>query len=112
LSADGRHVVFSSTDPNLDPGDTNFAEDVFLHDLDTAVTTRVSVATGGIQSNGFSSRPVVSEDGGRVAFLSGASNLVAGDTNGAVDAFVHDVASGSTVRASVATGGAEVAGSV
>src|SRR5256885_11158068 len=43
----------------------------------------------------------VSADGRRVAFDSGASNLVSDDTNGRDDVFVHDRLTGQTIRASV-----------
>jgi Tol biopolymer transport system component len=49
----------------------------------------------------------ISDDGGRVAFTSGASDLVEGDSNGQQDAFVFDPASGAVVRASVSLGGAQ-----
>jgi hypothetical protein len=48
----------------------------------TGATTRVSLASAGSQANGNSYQPAISADGRYVAFLSNASNLVAGDTNG------------------------------
>jgi len=71
----------------------------------TGVTTRVSVATDGAQGNGLSYVPTISADGRYVAFQSQATNLVAGDTNGVGDAFVHDRVTGVTTRVSVATDG-------
>jgi hypothetical protein len=62
---------------------------------------RVSIGTGGIQANNTSEAPAISADGRFVAFESGASNLVAGDTNGLGDVFVHDLATGVTERVSV-----------
>jgi Transposase len=50
---------------------------------------RVSVGAAG-QANSFSTMPAVSADGRFVAFVSGASNLVPGDTNGRQDVFVRD----------------------
>jgi Tol biopolymer transport system component len=87
--------------------------DVFVHDRDTdndnvmdedgAISTeRVSVDSSEIQANGDSSDPRISPDGGYVTFNSGATNLVAGDTNGVFDVFVRDRAAGTTQRASVA----------
>ena len=71
-------------------------------------TTRVSVATGGTQPNGISwGPPPVSADGRYVAFVSMASNLVAGDTNAKNDVFVRDRVAGTTVRASVDSAGAQ-----
>ena len=50
----------------------------------------MSVACDGAQANGASERPRISADGRFVAFVSSASNLVAGDTNGVADVFLHD----------------------
>jgi hypothetical protein len=84
-------------------GDTNGVSDVFVHDRQTGETTRVSVATGSVQGNGASQAGDLSEDGRWVAFESDATNLVAGDTNGDRDIFVHDRQTGMTRRVSVAT---------
>jgi hypothetical protein len=70
-------------------------------------TERVSVATGGTQVNGFSSAPFVTADGRLVVFSSAATNVVAGDTNTKGDVFLHDRATVTTTRVSVATGGGE-----
>jgi Tol biopolymer transport system component len=107
ISADGRFVAFDSVADNLVAGDTNTHEDVFVRDRQTGTTTRVSVGPGGIQADERSVRPAISADGRWVAFESRASNLVAGDTNGAADVFVHDRQTGATTRVSVATGGAQ-----
>ncbi len=101
LSANGRFVAFYSSATNLVPGDTNGAYDVFVHDLRTGTTTRVSVDSDGNEGNGESSEPVVTPNGRLVAFISGASNLVPGDTNGVSDAFVRDLRAGETRRVSV-----------
>jgi cysteine-rich repeat protein len=108
LSKNGRFVVFQSVATNLVPDDTNGVEDVFVRDLDNDVTTRVSVASGGGQANAASDRPSISADGRYAAFTSHADNLVADDTNGTPDIFVHDLLTGETTRVSVATGGVEV----
>jgi hypothetical protein len=73
---------------------------VFLSDTAASpgFTERVSVDSLGSQGNGYSVYPAISADGRYVAFNSGASNLVSGDTNGAWDVFVHD-------RGAVAVGG-------
>ena len=70
LSADGRFVAFTSSAPNLAPGDTNVTNDVFVHDLQTGVTRRVSVASNGDQALGQSGPAALSSDGRFVAFLS------------------------------------------
>lgn len=100
LSRDGRFQAFQSFDTHLidDNGnflpddDTNKQPDIFVRDRAAATTTirRVSVSSDGAQANGASSRPKISADGRYVAFVSAASNLVPGDTNGVADVFVHD----------------------
>jgi Tol biopolymer transport system component len=107
ISADGRFVAFRSEASNLVTGDTNNGADVFVHDRQTWVTTRVSVGAGGAQANGPSQWLSISGDGRYVAFVSEASNLVAGDTNSRSDVFVHDRQAGVTTRVSVAAGGAQ-----
>lgn len=111
LSGDGRFVAFESEATNLVAGDTNNRNDVFVHDRQTGTTTRVSVATGGAQADGNSVLPAISTDGRFVVFHSTATNLVAGDTNGISDVFVHDRQTGETTRVSVATGGGQGTGS-
>jgi hypothetical protein len=110
LSDDGRYVAFTSTSTNLVAGDTNSVQDIFVHDRQTGSTTRVSVGPGGAQANGPSAGQSISGDGRFVAFQSAATNLVAGDTNGLADCFVHDRQTGVTTRVSVATGGAQATG--
>ena len=76
----------------------------------TPATTSVSVAGDGT----FADDPSISADGRYIAFASGATNLVPGDTNGALDIFVRDTCIGvlsgcapSTARISVALDGTQ-----
>ena len=108
ISADGRYVAFESDSDNLVPGDTNGRTDVFVHDRQTGTTTRVSVDSAGNQASAGSIDAHISADGRYVAFVSGAANLVAGDTNNAGDIFVHDRQTGAIERASVTSSGAEI----
>jgi len=105
LPASGRVVVFESEASNLVPGDTNEASDVFVRDLVTGQTRRLSTGPSGRQGDAGSGLPAISADGRTLAFTSFASNLVAGDTNGVEDVFVHSLRTGRTRRVSVATGG-------
>jgi Tol biopolymer transport system component len=107
LSGDGQIVAFESNASNLVAGDTNGLKDVFVHDRSTGVTERISVDSSGTEANGDSGGTVVSADGQVVAFSSGASNLVTGDTNGVSDAFVYDRSTRITERVSVDSSGAE-----
>lgn len=107
ISADGRVVAFASNASNLVPGDTNGTWDIFVHDREAGTTERVSVSSSGMQASHASTKPVLSADGQVVAFQSAAGNLVAGDTNGAIDIYVHDRRTKSTERVSLTSTGVE-----
>ena len=110
MSADGRYVVFSSWATNLVSGDTNGGTDVFVRDTAAGTTSRVSVSSSEAQANGWSGGPSISPDGRFVTFVSTATNLVSGDTNGVEDVFVRDLLNGTTIRASVGASGAQANG--
>jgi LPXTG-site transpeptidase (sortase) family protein len=108
ISADGRYVTFESNATNLAVGgDTNGQYDVFIRDRTFNTTVRISVDSAGNEANGDSFVSSISADGRYVAFCSEAGNLVSGDTNGALDTFLHDVVLGVTIRVSVDSFGAE-----
>jgi Tol biopolymer transport system component len=107
LSPDGRFVLFRSEASNLVAGDTNADSDQFLRDRLLGTIERVSLGNGGVQGNGGSYFSRMSADGRFIAFSSGASNLVAGDTNGWTDVFVRDRATGTTTRVSVSSAGVQ-----
>jgi Tol biopolymer transport system component len=105
ISADGRYVAFRSPASNLVRGDTNRRTDVFVRDRQTRTTSRVSVNSHGHQANYSSFDPAISADGSFVVFVSSASNLVRGDTNGKVDVFVRNRHAGTTTRVNVRSDG-------
>lgn len=105
ISPDGRYVVFYSGASNLVSGDTNNYYDVFVHDRQTAETSRVSVTSNGTQADGSSTYPSISADGRFVVFQSNADNLANGDTNIYDDVFVHDRQTGETSYVSVSSNG-------
>ena len=105
ISSDGRYVAFSSDATNLVTGDGNGKLDVFLRDTQAQTTERVSIGIGGVDANGFSFALDVSDDGRYVLFSSDASNLVAGDLNGADDLFLHDRTLATTELITVSTAG-------
>jgi hypothetical protein len=107
LSANGRFAAFTSTASNLVPGDTNGQMDIFVRDMVTGTTDRVSVDSSGAQANGDSYAHSISADGRFVSFESDATNLAAGDTNGNRDLYVRDRQNGTTVRASVDSNGVQ-----
>ena len=109
LSADGRAIAFATTATNIIANDTNGMTDVVTRKIDQTLSfTRVSWGQA-INPAGNSYAPSISADGNQVAFTSDAPDLVAGDTNGTTDVFLRDVGAGTTVRASVAPGGGQIA---
>ena len=88
LSTNGRYAAFTSRAPNLVPDDRNGKSDVFVHDLWTGRTIRVSLTVDGTEANGDSFVSGISADGRVVAFTSLADDIVPGDTNGYRDVFV------------------------
>jgi hypothetical protein len=107
ISADGRFVAFQSIADDLVPNDTNGSLDVFVRDVQGAITTRVSVSTASQQGNGSSQYPSISGTGQFVAFQSNAFNLVPSDSNGWDDVFVRDLVNGTTTLISVSATGAQ-----
>jgi Tol biopolymer transport system component len=96
ISGDGRFVVFYSSNPHFVPNDTN-GLDVFVREILTGATERVSVDSFGAQVTyvgpiqpqlvGY---PSISYDGRFVAFETAMQKLVPGDTGTRPDVFVHD----------------------
>ena len=91
-------VGFSSDATNLVADDTNHVTDVFVRDIDAAVTVRASVNDAGEQANGPSSFTSLNSACSAVAFQSTADNLVPDDTNGVSDIFIRDLVAETTIR--------------
>lgn len=108
ISSDGRARMFTSTADNLIAGDTNEQADVFVRMRGSHRTRRVSVSSTGHQANGRSRGLALSATGRFSLFWSDAPNLVASDTNGRADLFVHDGRTGRTVRVDLDAGGRPV----
>ena len=90
ISRNGRYIAFYSEASNLVDGDVDGFFDVFLHDQRSGETIRISVASDGMQGNGDSFMPSISEDGRYIGFTSYAANFVAGDPYNFSDVFVLD----------------------
>jgi len=111
ISEDGTLIAFSSAASNLVSGDSNALDDVFVHDMLTGFTQRVSLGNSGAEANqGASGLGTISGDGRHVTFASYSTNLVVGDTNGFQDIFVRDLLLLRTERVSVGVSGAEALG--
>ena len=89
LSADGRYVAFQSDATNLVAGRHQRFRRRLRPRPAARDDRRVSVGPGGAQADGPAYR-ALSSDGHFVVFTSGATNLVAYDTNGTQDVFVRD----------------------
>jgi Tol biopolymer transport system component len=105
ISSNGKMVAFTSYD-TLTPNDTNPNADVYVRNVASNTTSLVSVKTGGAVANGTSGAPRISGNGRFVVFTSDATNLDGVvDTNGGMDVFVRDLATGTTQRASLSSTG-------
>ncbi len=104
MSCDGAIVAFHSGSNNLVSGDTNSRVDTFIvNRVGGHEVTNITI--GGDLSSASSVAPVVSCDGGTVAYISSATNLVAGDTNSYMDAFAYNISTAATELVSQSTGG-------
>ena len=93
ISADGRYVAFITNASNLIADDTNFLPDVYIKDMQTGNIARVNVSASNKQVTSADylsvfNYVVISSDGTKITFGSGANNLVLNDNNFASDVFV------------------------
>jgi len=97
LSADGTLLLFASDASNLVNGDTNGASDLFLRNLTTGITTRVTTGSTSAQlaTGGHCTGTTMTPDGRLVAFNTGT----AGGT-----VFVKNTQTGALTQASPAIG--------
>lgn len=105
ISSDGRRIVFQSRASNLVANDGNGAVDVFLRDTQLPQTSLVSVSSAGVQAAVQSGNGIITPDGAFVTFESADGTLVAGDTNAVSDIFIRDLATSSTILASLGSTG-------
>jgi hypothetical protein len=115
-----RYIAYESDASNIVAGDTNHATDIFLvfraqpfgssgTPWVPGGTQLISKGVDGGPANGPSYLPALDGDSHHVphcvAFVSNASNLVAGDTNGKADGFVYNIASRQITRVTVNSAG-------
>jgi Tol biopolymer transport system component len=105
ISSDGGFAAFDSGATDLVSGDTNGQRDIFVRDRNTGTNYLVSRSSAGVLGNGMSMNPSLSSDGRYVAFYSGATNLVTGDSNSMYDVFVRDRNTGTTYLVSKSSAG-------
>ncbi len=97
ISSDGRVVAFGSWATNLVPGDRNGERDIFVRDLETGTTERVSVSSSGREADDQCRMSSISSNGRFVAFASYATNLVIPRDYKGEHIFVRDREAGRTV---------------
>jgi hypothetical protein len=107
ISSNSQYVAFQSSATNLVSDDTNNQPDAFVHNLQTGDTELVSKNSAGILGNGLSGGSKLSADGRFAVFSSLANNLVANDTNGTWDVFIHDRQTGVTELISKSSDGVQ-----
>ena len=90
IAANGRFIVFTSLSTNLDGSDTNGLPDIYLRDVNTGATIRVSRSPDGSPANGWSDQASLSADGRYVLFISTATNLVKGSSKAARRVYLYD----------------------
>lgn len=99
LSQDGNLLAFVSAASTLVSGDTNNSNDVFLRNISSDTTQRLSVnlensQEGDNDSGGqvlsYDTRVAIAPNGRYVVYHSRATNLVSGDSNGFTDIFLYD----------------------
>jgi hypothetical protein len=104
ISGDGRFVAFTSAASDLVPGDSNKSLDVFVRDMQTGLTTLISVKTNSSgPGNKDSFSPVISTDGRFVLFHSAATDLAPGLLATGDNLFLRDRQLGTTTA--LTTGG-------
>jgi Tol biopolymer transport system component len=109
MSTDGNVVAFMSKASNFAPGTGNGRWQIFLRDRVARTTTLISRSiSGAVGGDGDSFGPYVSASGRYIAFMSDATNLVTGDTNGGTDAFVFDRQTQVLSRVSTNSSGGQV----
>lgn len=104
ISSNGRVAVFMSNASNLVSGVAlNSAPNAYLRELEAPFNTRIiSVDLAGTATgNGGSFEVAVDGTGNKVAFVTAANNLLAGDTNGWNDVYVRDLTTNILTRASL-----------
>jgi Tol biopolymer transport system component len=105
ISGNGRYIAFTTTAPNMVPGDINSYQDVFVYDINTSNTVIASNGANGIPGNADSpieqgEKIAISFDGKWVAFSTKASNLGVPAAN----VVMHNMATGESRAVSAVVG--------
>ncbi|MES2971111.1 MAG: hypothetical protein V4702_02195 [Patescibacteria group bacterium] len=118
INDSGTRIVFDSDARNLVPENiplpfgSQYAQNVYMHDLTTNTTSLLSKSINGSTGGNFhSNQPAISGDGEFVVFTSSANDLVSGDSGiigeGSGDVFVREIVTDTTKRISLSNNGEE-----
>jgi hypothetical protein len=105
LSRTGGRVAFYSEATNVDPADTDSLLDIYVKDLASGNITLASTSDTAVKGNGHSSGVSLSDDGTRVGFTTGSTNLDPDDPDEIFDIYVKDLATGNITLASTSDSG-------
>lgn len=110
ISNNGQIVVYQSTTSTFDSHDHNGLNDIYLYEVASKTTKRISTGLNS-DSNGASLNPRVSANGRYIVFESSATNLINSDTNNVSDIFLYDRITDQVKRVSVSNNQIEANGS-
>lgn len=92
----GTRVAFESFATDLDPDDQDEDPDIYVKDLSTGILTLASRNDAGEKGNFGSVNAALSGDGGKIGFVSSATNLDPADGDTIPDVYVKDLDSTNT----------------
>ncbi|MFE4513553.1 hypothetical protein ACFRMQ_05030 [Kitasatospora sp. NPDC056783] len=107
ISPSGRYAAYTVFEDGGRPGSHGVHKDVYVRELATGKTTKVSKPLSGATNRDSSSDPVMPLNDRWVYFASDVADLVPGDTNGQADVFRHDLETGRTERVTFTADGAQ-----
>ncbi len=105
ISADGTLVAFATASTNLVPEDVDNSSDVYVKNLMDGSLTLESTDAAGTKANRSADYPVLSADGGYLAFSSDATNLGLDTAPLVKQAYRKDLRSGELLPVSVTADG-------
>ncbi len=112
ISDDARYVAFWSIATDLVQGLAVDTGGIYRRDRTAGVTELVSADSDGLPANADARDPSISADGRFVAFVSRATNLVAGDAEDNLECFVKDMQTGAVESVQRGNGGSPPDGEV
>jgi Tol biopolymer transport system component len=104
ISADGGRVAFMSSATSL-AGTSAFRNHVYFYDASIGYAQLLSHSSAGIEGDHHSMKPVISEDGQYVVYITSATNILPPPATGNAELCLTELSSGAVERVNVATSG-------